>query len=110
MNLQCVPVLVFDYRTSLTCIQLKQEMQVLNFLLIHRSSTLDHHLSLGLSKPWESYRHRVLSSPMAMSQSGGVTSLPYINTVTPLSTDSVPLLYTSTEPVSLPGTCGSVSE
>ena len=110
MNLQCVPVLVFDYRTSLTCIQLKQEMQVLNFLLIHRSSTLDHHLSLSLSKPWESYRLCVLSSPMAMSQSGGVTSLPYINTVTPLSTDSVPLLYTSTEPVSLPETCSSVSE
>ena len=47
---------------------------------------------------------------MATSQSGGViTSLPYINTVTPVSTDSVPL-YTSTEPVSLPGTGGSVSE
>ncbi|CAH3195225.1 unnamed protein product [Porites evermanni] len=46
---------------------------------------------------------------MATSQSGGVTSLPYINTVTPVSTDGVPL-YTSTEPVSLLGTGGSVSE
>ena len=46
---------------------------------------------------------------MATSQSGGVTSLPYINTVTPVSTDGVPL-YTTTEPVSLPGTGGSVSE
>ena len=64
---------------------------------------------MGLSKPWESYRLRVLSSPMATSQSGGVTSLPDINTVTPVSTDGVPL-YTSTEPVSLPGTGGSVSE
>ncbi|CAH3190851.1 unnamed protein product [Porites lobata] len=46
---------------------------------------------------------------MATSQSVGVTSLPYINTVKPVSTDVVPL-YTSTEPVSLPGTGGSVSE
>ena len=46
---------------------------------------------------------------MATSQSGGVTSLPDINTVTSVSTDGVPL-YTSTEPVSLPGTGGSVSE
>ncbi|CAH3178531.1 unnamed protein product [Porites lobata] len=46
---------------------------------------------------------------MATSQSVGVTSLPYINTVKPVSTDVVPL-YTSTEPVSLPGTSGSVSE
>ena len=46
---------------------------------------------------------------MATSQLGGVTSLPYINTVTPVSTDGV-LLYTSTEPVSFPGTGGSVTE
>ena len=46
---------------------------------------------------------------MATLPSGGVTSLPYINTVTPVSTDGVPL-YTATEPVSLPGTGGSVSE
>ena len=85
----------------------KQEMQVLNFLLIHPRTL--HYPSLGLSKPWESYRLRVLSSPMATLPSGGVTSLPYINTVTPVSTDGVPL-YTSTEPVSLPGTGGSVSE
>ena len=75
--------------------------------LVDSSSTL-HYPSFGLSKPWESYRLRVLSSPMATSQSGGVTSLPDI-TVTSLSTDGVPL-YTSTEPVSLPGTGGSVSE
>ena len=84
-----------------------QEIQVLNFLLIHLPTL--HYPSLGLSKPWESYRLCVLSSPMATSQSGGVTSLPYINTVTPVSTDGVPL-YTSTEPVSLPRTGGSVSE
>ena len=46
---------------------------------------------------------------MATLPLGGVTSLPYINTVTPVSTDCVPL-YTTTEPVSLPGTGGSVSE
>ncbi|XP_073231064.1 forkhead-associated domain-containing protein 1-like [Porites lutea] len=76
--------------------------------LVDSSSTL-HYPSLGLSKPWESYRLCVLSSPMATSQLGGVTSLPYINTVTPVSTDGVSL-YTSTEPVSLPETGGSVSE
>ena len=46
---------------------------------------------------------------MATSQSGEVTSLPYINPVTSVSTDGVPL-YTSTELVSLPGTGGPVSE
>ena len=49
---------------------------------------------------------------MATSQSGGVTSLPYINTVTPVSTDDVPL-YTSTEPLlhySVSDTGGSKEE
>ena len=46
---------------------------------------------------------------MATSQSGGVTSPPYINPVTSVSTDGV-ALYTSTEPVSLPRTGGPVSE
>ena len=81
-------------------------MQVLNFLLIHPQHFIIH--------PWVCLSHgnhtdSVLSSPMATSQSGGVTSLPYINPVTPVSTDGVPL-YTSTEPVTLPGTGGSVSE
>ena len=53
---------------------------------------------------------------MATSQSGGVTSPPYINPVTSVSTDGVSVstdgvpLYTSTDPVSLPWTGGPVSE
>jgi len=70
------------------------------------SSSPMHYPSLALSKPWESYRLRVLS---AASQSGSVTSLPYINTVSPVSGESMSL-YSSSQPVSLPGAGGSVSE
>jgi len=59
-----------------------------------------HYPSLSFSKPWESYRLRVLSS-----QSAGVTSLPYITTTTPTSSEGMSL-YPSSQAVSLPGTWG----
>lgn len=59
-----------------------------------------HYSSLSFSKPWESYRLRVLPS-----QSAGVTSLPYITTTTPASSEGIPL-YPSPQAVSLPGTGG----
>lgn len=68
------------------------------------SSSPKHYPSLALSKPWESYRLRVLPS-----QTGGVTSLPYITTATPTSSEGIPL-YPSSQAVSLPGTGGSVTE
>ena len=68
------------------------------------SSSPKHYPSLALSKPWESYRLRVLPS-----QTGGVTSLPYITTATPTSSEGMPL-YPSSQAVSLPGTGGSVTE
>ena len=61
-----------------------------------------HYSSLSLSKPWESYRLRVLSSPMATIQSGSVTSLPYINNVSPSSCESIQLYPNSQSTVSLP--------
>lgn len=73
------------------------------------SSSPMHYPSLSLSKPWESYRLRVLPSAMAASQSANVTSLPYINTVAPVSNESVSL-YASSQSVSLPGTGGTVSD
>ena len=69
-----------------------------------------HYPPLSLSKPWESYRLRVLPSAIATSQSGNVTSLPYINTVAPVSNEGVPLYASSTQPVSLPGTGGTESD
>ncbi|XP_020624000.1 forkhead-associated domain-containing protein 1-like isoform X1 [Orbicella faveolata] len=64
------------------------------------SSSPMHYPSLSFSKPWESYRLRVLSS-----QSAGVTSLPYITTTTPTSSEGMSL-YPSSQAVSLPGTWG----
>ena len=64
------------------------------------SSSPMHYSSLSFSKPWESYRLRVLPS-----QSAGVTSLPYITTTTPSSSEGMPL-YPSSQAVSLPGTGG----
>ena len=76
--------------------------------LVDTSSPM-HYPTLALSKPWESYRLRVLPSPVVTSQSGGVTSLPYIATGTAISSEGVPL-YPSSQAISLPGTGGSVTE
>ncbi|KAL9970156.1 hypothetical protein ACROYT_G022484 [Oculina patagonica] len=69
------------------------------------SSSPMHYPSLSLSKPWESYRLRVLPS-----QAGSVTSLPYITTAAPTCSEGIPL-YPSSQAVTLPaGTGGSVTE
>ncbi|XP_067050084.1 forkhead-associated domain-containing protein 1-like isoform X9 [Acropora muricata] len=67
--------------------------------------------SLSLSNPWESYRQHALSSPMASISSANVTSLPYINTVAPVSCESSQLYPNSQSTVSLPAaSVGSASD
>ncbi|XP_015760539.1 PREDICTED: forkhead-associated domain-containing protein 1-like isoform X7 [Acropora digitifera] len=67
--------------------------------------------SLSLSNPWESYRQHALSTPMASISSANVTSLPYINTVAPVSCESSQLYPNSQSTVSLPAaSVGSASD
>ena len=67
--------------------------------------------SLSLSNPWESYRQHALSSPMASISSANVTSLPYINTVAPVSCESSQLYPNPQSTVSLPAaSVGSASD
>lgn len=69
-----------------------------------------HYPTLAVSKPWESYRLRVLPSPVASIQSGVVTSLPYISTNTTSSSEGMQL-FSSSQAVSLPpGTGSSITE
>lgn len=69
-----------------------------------------HYPTLAVSKPWESYRLRVLPSPVASIQSGVVTSLPYISTNTTPSSEGMQL-FSSSQAVSLPpGTGSSITE
>ena len=86
----------------------KQEMQVLNFLLIHPQHFITH--------PWVCLSHGNHTDSVfchhRWQHHSQVESPPFlISTLRHqlVSTDGVPL-YTSTEPVSLPGTGGSVSE
>lgn len=74
------------------------------------SSAPIHYPTLSVSKPWESYRLRVLPSPVASIQSGVVTSLPYISTSTAPSSEGMQL-FSSSQAVSLPpGTGSSITE
>ena len=80
------------------------------FEFLADSSTPIHYPALSVSKPWESYRLRVLPSPMVSSTAGGVTSLPYITTSTFASSEGMQL-YPSSQAVSLPaGTGSSITE